>query len=40
MRERFRDLGFRISERDLVSEAEWFECYEANDSSVFKILYL
>ena len=36
VRERFRDLGFRMSERDLVRETEWFECYEANDLSVFK----
>ena len=38
--ERFRDLRFRMSERDLVSEVEWFECYEADDSSVFKLFYL
>ena len=36
-RERFRDLGFRTSERDLVSEAEWFECYEGDDSSNISI---
>ena len=40
VREWFRDLEFRKSERDLVSEAEWFGCYEADDSSVFKIFYL
>ena len=28
MRERFKDLGFRTSERDLVSETKWFEYYE------------
>ena len=37
MRERFRDLGFRTSERDLVRDTEWFECYEADDPSVLKI---
>ena len=40
VKERFRDLGFRTSERDLVSEAERFKCYEADDSSVFKLFYL
>ena len=36
VREQFRDLRFRTSERDLVRETEWFECYEADDPSVFK----
>ena len=40
VRERFRDLGFRTSERDLVSGDEWFDCYETDDSSVFKLFYL
>ena len=40
LRKQFRDLGFRTRERDLVSEVEWFECYEAHDSSVFKLFYL
>ena len=32
MRERFKDLGFRRGERDLVRETEWFEFYEASES--------
>ena len=40
VRKRFKDLGFRTSERDLVREIEWFECYEVGDFSVFKLSYL
>ena len=32
VRERFIDLGFRMSERDLVRETEWFEYYKAGES--------
>ena len=32
MREQIKDLGFRMSERDLVRETEWFEYYEAGES--------
>ena len=40
VRERFKDLGFRTSERDFVRETEWFEYYEAGESQVFKLFYL
>ena len=40
MRYKFRDLGFRMSERESVRETEWFEGYEADDSSVFELFYL
>ena len=40
VRDRFRDLGFQMSERESVRETDWFEGYEANDSSVFEIFYL
>ena len=29
-----------MSERESVRETEWFEGYEANDSSVFELFYL
>ena len=37
MVERFKDLRFQTSERDLVRKTEWFECYEADDPSFFNI---
>ena len=40
MRDRCRDLGFRMSERESVREAEWSEGYEANDFSAFELFYL
>ena len=32
MRERFKDIGFRMSERDLVRETEGFDYYEVGES--------
>ena len=32
VRKLFKDLGFRMSERDLVRKTEWFEYYEASES--------
>ena len=29
-----------MSERESVSETEWFEGYKADDSSVFELFYL
>ena len=40
VRDRFRDLGFRMNERESIKEIEWFEGYEADDSSVFELFYL
>ena len=40
VRERFQNLGFRMSERDLVRETEEFEYYEVGESYVFKLFYL
>ena len=40
MRDRFRDLGFRMSERESVRQTEWFEGYETDDSSIFELFYL
>ena len=40
VRDRFRDLGFRKRERELVRKIEWVEGYEADDLSVFKNFYL
>ena len=34
VRDRFRDLGFRMSERESMRETEWFEGHEADDSSI------